>query len=176
MHDLLHNFDKGIATQVAKLPSWTTPFMTLCSFLGLPAIVVTVSVVIAVVCYLQGKKNLSLAFSGAVLALGANSLIKLLVHRTRPDTLYVESMAIKSYSFPSGHAFGAMVFYGLIAYLCYQNLSKPFNLLTAILLGLLILAIGTSRVSLGAHFPSDVLVGWLLGGAALLTIIKLLKL
>lgn len=172
MHSLLQDFDRGVATQVAQLPSWTTPLMTACSFMGLPVVVVSASLMIAAVCYMQGLKSVAYAFMASAAALGANSIVKLIFRRLRPETMYVESMAIKSYSFPSGHAFGSMVFYGLIAYLCYQHVAKPFNIVGALLLAFLIIAIGVSRVSLGAHFPSDVLVGWLLGGVALVLIIK----
>lgn len=176
MHEVLESFDKMLAAPVAKLPQWLTPLMTLGTFLGLPAVVVTASVVVALICYLQDRKDISLAFGLAVVTLGANGILKMIFHRNRPDTLYVQSMAIKSYSFPSGHAFGSMVFYGLIAYLCYQHLSQPFNIIVPVLLGVLIFMIGLSRIFLGAHFPSDVLSGWLLGGLALVVIINVCKL
>lgn len=176
MHALFHTFDRSIANQVAKLPSWLIPIMTMCSFLGLPVVIVSASVISALICYRQDLKNLAAAFSLVVIALGANSVLKMIFHRTRPETLYVQSMAIKSYSFPSGHAFGSMVFYGLIAYLCYQHLSQPANIIIPVLLAVLIGAIGLSRIFLGAHFPSDVVSGWLLGGAALTLLIKVCKL
>lgn len=172
MHSLLHSFDKRVATQVALLPEWMNPYMKASSFMGLPAVVVTASLVIAVGCYLKGLKNISLAFALSACALGVNTIIKLGFQRPRPDTLYVKSMAIKSYSFPSGHAFGSMVFYGLIAYLCYRHLDRPFNIIAPGVLGALIFSIGLSRVSLGAHFPSDVLVGFALGAIAFALIIK----
>ncbi len=173
MHEQLRTFDRTIAGQVAKLPMWLTPFMTLCTYLGSPVVIVGGSAIIAMIAYWQDRKDISLAFCLAIIALGANGVLKLLLQRSRPDTLYVQSMAIKSYSFPSGHSFGSMVFYGLIAYLCYQNLSQPFNIVVPILLGLLIVAIGLSRIFLGAHFPSDVLVGWMLGGLAVFFIVKI---
>jgi undecaprenyl-diphosphatase len=84
-------------------------------------------------------------------------------------------MKIKSYSFPSGHAYGGMVIYGLLAYLAYKHLPHPWNLLSALLLGMLIIVIGVSRVYLGAHFPSDVAVGWLLGAITLALILIFIK-
>lgn len=173
MHELLRAFDKTIAGQVAKLPMWLTPFMMVFTYLGSPVVIIGGSVAAALLAYWQDRKDMSLAFCLAIIALGANGVLKLLLQRSRPDTLYVQSMAIKSYSFPSGHSFGSIVFYGLIAYLCYQYLSQPYNVIVAILLGLLIFVIGVSRIFLGAHFPSDVLVGWMLGGLALFFIVKI---
>jgi membrane-associated phospholipid phosphatase len=89
--------------------------------------------------------------------------------------MYVAHMRIHSYSFPSGHSFGATVFYGLLAYLAWSRLPHPWNLLVVLLLVLLIILVGLSRVYLGAHFPSDVVVGWLLGGLSLFVIIKYIR-
>ena len=173
MHELFQSFDTTVARQIAKLPAWSMPFLAVITYAGIPAVVVTASLVLSILLYAQGKKNVSAAFVLVVAALGANSVVKHLIHRERPDTMYVQSMAIRSYSFPSGHAFGSMVFYGLIAYLCYRHLPQPFGALVPVCLAILILLIGLSRVFLGAHFPSDVVVGWLLGGVALAIIIKI---
>lgn len=61
-----------------------------------------------------------------------------------------------SYSFPSGHAVRAMVFYGLIA--LWINKQWLRWLLAAI-----ILSIGLSRIYLGAHYPHDVIAGFIVG-------------
>lgn len=176
MHEALKTVDTRIASQVAKLPVWVLPLMTACTILGLPAVIITASISIAGICYWRDAKNVALAFGLVMVALAGNGLLKLFFHRNRPDTLYVQSMAIKSHSFPSGHAFGAIVFYGLIAYLCYRHLDRPLNMIAAAILGLLVVAIGLSRIYLGAHFPSDVFAGWLLGGMALAVIIKVCNL
>ena len=176
MHQQLHDFDKFFAALVQKIPDWIAPLMSLSSFLGLPAVIVTVSLLLATFSLVKGHKNIAVSFILAIAALGGNSLLKLFFHRARPETLYAESILIKSYSFPSGHAFGSAVFYGLLAYLCYRHLGRSYNIAAVALFGLLIFSVGISRVYLGAHFPSDVLVGWLLGIVSLYFVVKICKL
>ena len=68
-------------------------------------------------------------------------------------------------SFPSGHSMGSLVGYGLLAYLLVLVLPSRSARLAAVCgLGLLVLAIGFSRVYLGAHYLSDVLGGFAVGG------------
>ena len=66
-------------------------------------------------------------------------------------------VAAQGYSFPSGHSSGAVSLYGSLA-----AHEKKNRLLLAIAI-LLPLLVGFSRVVVGAHYPTDVLAGWLLG-------------
>ena len=61
-----------------------------------------------------------------------------------------------SFGVPSGHAQHAMSVWGIIA--AYRKQTWVW-----IVCGFLIFMIGVSRLFLGAHFPHDVLVGWLIG-------------
>ena len=90
-------------------------------------------------------------------------LFKNLFHRPRP--LFVDPVTTAiGFSFPSGHAMGAFVFYGLLAYLLMRNNT---TLLTRIMISLIFILvvglIGFSRIYLGVHFPSDVLGGYIAG-------------
>ena len=89
---------------------------------------------------------------GAVL----NQILKALFARPRPffeHPLLVEG----SYSFPSGHAMGSLVAYGMLAYFAVLALAS-WQARTAVVFvaTLLVLLIGLSRMYLGAHFLSDV--------------------
>jgi membrane-associated phospholipid phosphatase len=63
-------------------------------------------------------------------------------------------------SFPSGHAWGAMVYYG---YLAASVRRRGFT----IAMGIVILLVGFSRSYLGVHYPHDVIAGWAFGALML---------
>lgn len=102
--------------------------------------------------------------------------MKELVARPRPgpDVVQVRISANEIHSFPSGHTVHYVVFFGFLWFLALQLLRpgvlRPTLL---VLLGGLVLLVGSARVYLGAHWPSDVLAGYLLGGALLLASIRL---
>ena len=103
----------------------------------------------------------------------AGLLLKELVGRARPD-LWLTGPGPSGMSFPSGHATFAMVFGGILIVLIGETVSSvPARRAIQLGLVLLILAIGASRVYLGVHWPSDVIGGYLFGGAALLGLIYL---
>lgn len=70
-----------------------------------------------------------------------------------------------SFSFPSGHAVGSLVGYGMLAYLIgsmgVESLRGRVRLGFAA--AVLILAIGVSRLYLGVHYFSDVVAGYAVG-------------
>ncbi|MBI2849468.1 MAG: phosphatase PAP2 family protein [Chloroflexi bacterium] len=104
-----------------------------------------------------------------------NTILKLAIERPRPSADLVRVLSHeRDYGFPSGHAFFAILVLGLLAYLVFINM-KNNRLRTIFLVGLiaLILLIGASRVYLGVHWPSDVVGGYLIGGAFLSTLVWL---
>jgi len=171
----ISEFDSRVGTHIVGWPNWLHPLMLGATFVGLPAVVVAVAAIAAVMTWRSNQPKMAWAFAFAVAGLGLNTLIKASVQRLRPDTSFALAMKIKSYSFPSGHAFGSLVVYGLAAYLSAKYLPSPWNMIVAALLAGLIIVIGLSRVYLGAHYPTDVLGGWIFGLLVLALVIILVK-
>jgi undecaprenyl-diphosphatase len=92
-----------------------------------------------------------------------NTLLKHSFNRPRPSLVPHLSQVYTS-SFPSGHSMLSAVVYltlgALLARLVQPLRLKIYFLAVAMLLSLLV---GTSRVYMGVHYPSDVLAGWTAG-------------
>jgi len=88
-------------------------------------------------------------------------LLKHIFYRARPvaEALYLET----SSSFPSGHATMAMALYGFIFYTIWTHEKHHLKKSFIIFLAILILLVGVSRLYLGVHYLSDVLVGYIIG-------------
>ncbi len=85
--------------------------------------------------------------------------------RPRPD-LVNALIPAQGMSFPSGHAFVAVSFYGLVALHAIDRARTcKVKIVVALLAAATILSIGFSRIYLGVHWPSDVLASYALGGA-----------
>ena len=102
-----------------------------------------------------------------------NDLFKFAVDRPRPSLEQVQIIGINhGNGYPSGHTFFATLFLGFLAYLLFTHLqNRVWRIVSLILLISLILLVGSSRIYLGAHWPSDVLGGYLLGGLFLTLLI-----
>ncbi|MFT4192141.1 MAG: phosphatase PAP2 family protein [Comamonas sp.] len=110
-----------------------------------------------------------LALAWWTLAVAGNGLLvrwtKQVFGRERPDAPYLE---VHGYSFPSGHAMSSLVVYGLLCLMLWgwspgAGDSRRAARALALVLAVLIAAVGCSRIALQVHYASDVLAGWLLG-------------
>ena len=101
----------------------------------------------------------------AVVGLGAAVLdpgIKALVDRTRPLVDATVATAPGA-SFPSGHALGATVTYGLLLGVFLPAVPPRHRRWVTTLAVSVVVAVGLTRVALGVHHLSDVVAGWALG-------------
>lgn len=167
----IRQFDHRLSARVERLPANARPLMEGLTFLGEPLVVLAVGAAGFATAVKRDQSDAQRAFIYAAVAFGLSSLLKLLLRRRRPHNMDIRTLGVKSYSFPSGHAFGTVIFYGLFSYLDLKYLVRPWNLVLGFLLWILIAAIGVSRVYLKTHYPSDVVGGWLLGLICLAIII-----
>jgi len=87
-------------------------------------------------------------------------LLKLATRVQRPPLL---DTSVLSYSFPSGHASVSVAVFGFLAVMVARELRSNWHWIPYSLAVFLVVAIGFSRLYLGAHWLSDVLAGWSLG-------------
>ena len=97
-------------------------------------------------------------------------------NRARPDLIADGLAAPNLHSFPSGHVVVVVTMYGLIFHLWYRAsrslLERLFVIaFTTMWIGLIAL----SRLALGAHWPSDVIMGLIVGALWLITVILALE-
>lgn len=118
--------------------------------------------------YLFLRRHRATALLLGVAFLGGQALshgMKSVFSRPRPD-LVPHGVEIATASFPSGHSMMAAVTYLTLAVILARTqprLSLRIFLIAAA--AVLAILVGTSRVYLGVHWPSDVLAGWSLGAA-----------
>jgi membrane-associated phospholipid phosphatase len=104
--------------------------------------------------------RLALAVVGGVII---NESLKAIFHRTRPELW--PGAQVAGFSFPSGHAALSLCLFGTFAWLGWQFIkNRAARGWWVALMVILIVGIGLSRIYLGAHFPSDVIAGYLSSG------------
>jgi undecaprenyl-diphosphatase len=145
-------------------PEWLQRAAVDVTALGSHVVLVLLVLCVAGLLALESRRAqalwLILSTAGAMLL---NHGLKAVLARARPD-LVQHLVVVVTPSFPSGHALMSAAVYLMLAALLGRELKRPA--LRRHLLGLavlLTLLIGTSRVYLGVHWPSDVLGGWLIG-------------
>lgn len=130
---------------------------------GDPWLLVVAACAIALALALRRRWHLFLPWAVALGGVaGSDEAIKQFVQRPRPfggHGFIVET----GFSFPSGHAAGSMVFFGMLAWLLLRLWppQRHRDVITAAVA--LIAVIGFSRVVLQVHYLSDVLAGYALG-------------
>lgn len=159
---LQNNFDREIALRfLAGRSDFGVGFFSAISFLGNWKFIIPTMLAIVIFLFIKKRKDLILSFVFS--AAGAEAVVfflKILFQRPRP---FGAAVLEKDFSFPSGHADIAVVFYGYLAYMIIGSVKSKYKI-PLILAALLVIGlIGFSRLYLGVHYLSDVLAGYLIG-------------
>jgi membrane-associated phospholipid phosphatase len=166
-------YDSVFTSIVALLPVRLQAYSSALGRMTLPSIWAAVLAVACLVAMLNGYQKLALLGAIVIACIPIGTLLKLLVRRSRPKTIYAQNMKIKSYSFPSSHTYAATISGGYFIILSFVFLAPPISILVSALLTILVTMIGISRIHVGAHYPTDVTGGWVLGAVILSVIIQI---
>lgn len=151
----------------AEVVTW---FTQLGGLIGMS--IITLAITITMVVRWRSRTPLILMLIAVAGSLAMTSVGKVVVGRVRPPTSEAVPPFEYSPSFPSGHTLNSTVIAGLVAYLLLRRLSSTLSrTVTVVLAGTWAVAMGLSRVFLGHHWLTDVMMGWVLGLAWLALVI-----
>ncbi|CAN7640641.1 phosphatase PAP2 family protein [Paenibacillus sp. LjRoot56] len=159
-------FDSRVISVVQGMESpWLTTIMKCFTFIGSTPVVITISICSLFLLFKFLNHRLELVLFLVLVAGTAilNQLLKLVFQRERP-TLH-RLIEETGYSFPSGHSMTAFALYAALSFLLWRHVpSKSGRTIVICISILMILMIGSSRIYLGVHYPSDVVGAYLASG------------
>ena len=154
----LNQLDQGLLTLLqAQRTASLDSLMVLITRLGdLHTQLIAALVLCLVLLATRQWRALYLAIGATLGTALANTALKTLFARSRPDVLLDP---LSSYSFPSGHSSAAFAFFLLLGLLAGRGQPPRWRLTWLLLASLPATAIALSRVYLGVHWPSDIIAG-----------------
>lgn len=174
--EAMGRFDEALAARLSlALQSGELRAFAWVTHLGDAATLTVLCLLVGAVLLWQRRRGMALAWVLACAGGGLlNRLLKVSFERVRP--VHDHGFAVADgFSFPSGHTSGAVVVYGMLAYLLLRQLAPRWHLPVAVATAALVFTIGFSRVMLQVHWASDVLAGFASGAAWLLTCVLLIE-
>lgn len=172
--DILSGFESWVYFEsVEHMSDILTNILIFITNFGGPIGISLICITIFLIPKLRNKLGLpvSIAVSTSFIL---NIILKLIFARERPDILRL--VTENSYSFPSGHAMINMALYTVLIIYAYKSIkSKRIKYPLIILMMILVIAIGFTRIYLGVHYAGDIIGGWLLGFAIGLCVYMLMK-
>ena len=115
---------------------------------------------------------------GVLAANGISHILKVAIARPRPHDDVIQALQdVRGFAFPSGHVIHQVVFLGTLAVvLTWEMRPCITRWLIHAGLALALIAIGVSRVYLGAHFVGDVVGAYVFGGGIVAVLVLLWRL
>lgn len=166
--------DVAIARWLQALPVTGAESLAWFAFwAGSAPVVFIIAALTALLLWRRGHTRLVAIVLGILLLRALNPLLKLLIASPRPSTeqVLVTELA-PEYGFPSGHTMGATLLYGGVIWLAQRTIEEVWvRRLVQLAAMLIILITGFGRVHTGAHWPSDVLGGFLWGLTGLILLV-----
>ncbi len=162
-NELITRLDFWISTKVVLLwnPLLNRIMIFITNIVNLTNLFILCLILFAVLIYKKKWYNSLLLFFSMAGGLFFELLIKQIIQRARPENALIN---VSGYSFPSGHATMAVIFFSLLIY-SFKDDIKNITLRNLFIFGniALFLMIGISRIYLNVHWFSDVIAGLSLG-------------
>jgi undecaprenyl-diphosphatase len=157
----LASFDTALSEALARhVSDDLLRTMAWITHLGDRNFLMAIAVVAVVILVVKGHRTLALAWALAAASGGLlNVALKAIFERTRPIHDH-GIITADGWSFPSGHASGAVIVYGLLGYLVIRLMPRTWHLPVTIVTVALIVFVGFSRAVLQVHYFSDVIAGY----------------
>ena len=150
------------ATMISLHSVWATSSLVFITDLFSPRNIIIFSILLAIaLAYKKRWYHFSILIMSLGLAGAGMTFVKYLVERVRPEnSLIIET----GFSFPSGHAVMALVFFSVLFYIFYKDIANKYirECAGALAIGMFLL-VGFSRLYLNVHWFTDVIGGFALG-------------
>jgi len=145
---------------------WTAVMVGITRFGAGPVTAIMTSILCV---WLWTKRQNRSALFLAVTNLGGgllNATLKATFERQRPSGELARAFVDpQTFSFPSGHAMSAMIFYTSVSIVAARLGGPGLRAFVRVLAIMMIPTMGFTRLYLGVHYPSDVVGGWAMGAA-----------
>lgn len=180
IHDVFADGDTGFDRMLFALadrirsPEMTRA-MRVISFLGsYRYLIIMPALLVLILSFYKGMRwnvlrVLLISFTTSLL----NQLLKNYYERPRP---VFAPLDMTGFSFPSGHTMIGGVFHGLLIYIIWTTVeNKAWRWALSIILSLIVVLVGLSRIYLEVHYATDVAAGYLIGVMWLVLSLYLLR-
>ncbi|NDV91523.1 phosphatase PAP2 family protein [Alteromonas sp. 345S023] len=175
---VLAGFDSQVRSYLMQfaLSDWQQDILRDATALGSNSVLLFITFAVALGYKLQGNMKLASALVFTVIiGLALTFALKYGINRPRPPVSQ-HDVDVYTQSFPSAHAMmSTIVYFYLASLLAHRVNTLSVKVWGYAVAAILVFLIGCSRVLLGVHWPTDVLAGWLGGGAFLAYCFFLIK-
>lgn len=159
----VHSVDVAVNLWIPSIQSGTVTLFAeaIAVIFGTTSLVI-MSLIISAVLFLKNYRTHALLF---LVAMGGDAVLVSVVKNLDQVAMPINGILFDtSFSYPSGHSAGCIVFGGLLAYFAWRHWQSTRSR-ALIGLGMCAVAgvVGFDRVYLNVHWLSDVVGGWLLG-------------
>ena len=132
---------------------------------------ITIIILVIILILTLKKEDKYLIWINVITTVLTNQILKHIIRRERPPHLRLIKEG--GFSYPSGHAMISIALYGMLIYIVNKNIKNKYLKITlTIILSLIILGIGLSRIYVGVHYPSDILSGYILSLVIIILVVN----